>query len=79
MAEKAKVLLFSMMVKVTCWSDEARRVGFKESLHSHQRLGKLLGLVLEAKHLRLRLTNHRRGRSSISIQGSESKMMSGLC
>jgi hypothetical protein len=79
MAEKAKVLLFSLMVKVTCWSEEAKRVGLREILQRHQRLGKLSGRVLEAKHLRFKLTNHLLGRSARSIQGSESKIMSGEC
>jgi hypothetical protein len=65
------------MVKVTCLSAEAKRVGLREVLQRHQRLGKLLSLVLEAKHLRFKLTNHLLGRSTKSIQGSESKMMSG--
>jgi hypothetical protein len=64
------------MVKVTCWSEEAKRVGLREEMQRHQRLGKLLGLVLEAKHLRFKLTNHLLGRSAKSIKGSESRMMS---
>jgi hypothetical protein len=71
-------VLLSVRVKVTCWSVEATREGLREVLQRHQRLGKRLGLVLEAKNLRFKLTNHLLGRSFKSIQGSESKMMSGL-
>jgi hypothetical protein len=71
-------LLSSVRVKVTCWSFEATREGLREVLQRHQRLGKRLSMVFEAKHLRFKLTNHLLGRSFKSIQGSESKMISGL-
>jgi hypothetical protein len=66
------------MVKETCCSYEARIVGLRDNLQRHQILGKRLCLVLTAKSLRFKLSNHLLGKSSKAIQGSESKIISGL-
>jgi hypothetical protein len=66
------------MVRETCCSSEARIIGLRDSLQRHQILGKLLGLVLTAKSLRFKLTNHLLGKSSKAIQGSERITTSGL-
>jgi hypothetical protein len=56
----------------------AKMVGEMEGLQRHQRFGKRLGLELEAKSLRLRVSNHLLGRLEKSIQGSARMIMSGL-
>jgi hypothetical protein len=67
------------MVKATYWSSEAKIVGERDNLQRHQRLGKRFGLLLKAKSLKFKLDSHLLGRSEKSIQGSESKIISGLC
>jgi hypothetical protein len=67
------------MVKVTCCSSEARIEGERDNLQIHQRLGKRFGLVLRGKSFKFKLANHLLGRSAKFIQGSESKIISGLC
>jgi hypothetical protein len=78
MAAKAKVILFSVKVKDTCWSSTAKRVGLRFNLHKHQMLGKRLSLWFMAKSFKFKFTNHLLGKSSKFIHGSDKKTKSGL-